>query len=165
MRSNSLFGTRPENIKLSVPRLSAPWSARTQTEPVGGGKSTSSRTSARPGATYQSACAMSFRSLDTLVSRDFNKPAVLNSVGAPRLASLPFRSRLSSTNWSRRWPRPLAVGRHCDLLLLAQPTPSADVRFLALPPVHRADLEGQQRVESVSRRVNRDPLRRTDSRA
>jgi hypothetical protein len=31
--------------------------------------------------------------------------------------------------------------------LLAQPTPSAEDRFLALPPVHRADLEGQQRVE------------------
>src|ERR1700722_17338603 len=69
MRSNSLFGTWSENIKLSVPRLSAPCSARTQTEPVGGAKSTSSRSSARPGAMYQSACAMSFRSLDTSVSR------------------------------------------------------------------------------------------------
>jgi hypothetical protein len=87
MRSNSLFGTRPENIKLSVPRLSAPCSARTQTEPVGGGKSTSSRTSARPGATYQSAWAMSFRSLDTWVSRDFNKPAVLDLVGAHQALS------------------------------------------------------------------------------
>jgi hypothetical protein len=87
MRSNSLFGTRPENIRLSVPRLSAPCSARTQTEPVGGGKSTSSRTSARPGATYQSAWAMSFRSLDTWVSRDFNKPAVLDLVGAHQALS------------------------------------------------------------------------------
>jgi hypothetical protein len=87
MRSNSLFGTRPENIRLSVPRLSAPCSARTQTEPVGGGKSTSSRTSARPGATYQSAWAMSLRSLDTWVSRDFNKPAVLDLVGAHQALS------------------------------------------------------------------------------
>jgi hypothetical protein len=59
MRSNSLAGTRPEKISRSVPRLSAPCSARTRTSPGPGAASASGRISARPGATYHSACAVS----------------------------------------------------------------------------------------------------------
>src|SRR5215472_4585367 len=57
MRSNSLCGTRPENTKRSVPRLSAPWSARTRTSPAAGSPRGSSRSSPRPGPTYHSATA------------------------------------------------------------------------------------------------------------
>ena len=59
IRSNSLSGTRPASTRASVPRLSAPKSARTRTSPGLGAASLSSRISARPGATYQSACAIS----------------------------------------------------------------------------------------------------------
>ena len=59
IRSNSLSGTRPASTSASVPRLSAPKSARTRTSPGLGADSLSSRISARPGATYQSACAIS----------------------------------------------------------------------------------------------------------
>ena len=55
MRSYSLSGTRPAAISASVPRLIAPCSARTRTSPEASGPSGSSRISARPGATYQSA--------------------------------------------------------------------------------------------------------------
>src|SRR5262249_18012292 len=59
MRSNSLAGTRPENTSRSVPRLSAPCRARTRTWPARGAPTRSRRISAFPGATYQSACAVS----------------------------------------------------------------------------------------------------------
>ena len=56
---NSLSGTRPLKISASVPRLIAPWSARTRTAPSISGPSVSWRISARPGATYHSARAVS----------------------------------------------------------------------------------------------------------
>ncbi len=59
MRSYSPAGTRPEKISRSVPRLSAPCSARTRTSPGPGAASASGRISARPGAAYHSACAVS----------------------------------------------------------------------------------------------------------
>src|SRR5262249_22493833 len=55
MRSYSLTGTRPARTSLSVPRLMAPNSERTWTSPASGASTVSSRSSARPGATYQSA--------------------------------------------------------------------------------------------------------------
>ena len=59
MRSNSLGGTRPANTSASVPRLTAPKSARTRTSPAFGGASGSWRSSACPGPLYQSAWAIS----------------------------------------------------------------------------------------------------------
>src|SRR5690242_3029283 len=55
MRSYSLAGTRPAWTSRSVPRLTAPNSERTCTSPSFGVATTSSRSSARPGPTYQSA--------------------------------------------------------------------------------------------------------------
>ena len=55
MRSNSLSGTRPSNTSRSVPRLTAPNRARTRSSPAAGAATASSRSSARPFATYQRA--------------------------------------------------------------------------------------------------------------
>src|SRR5262245_17759479 len=55
MRSYSLAGTRPAWTSRSVPRLTAPNSERTCTSPSLGAATASSRSSARPGPTYQSA--------------------------------------------------------------------------------------------------------------
>src|ERR1700680_513347 len=74
IRSNSGFGTRPANINASVPRLSPPCSARTRTMPGASGASVSSRNSARPAPTYQSACATSFRLAATSVSLGLQVP-------------------------------------------------------------------------------------------
>src|ERR1700736_2854574 len=59
MRAYSLGGTRPASTSRSVPRLIAPWSARTRTSPGRGAGTVSRRISARPGATYHSASASS----------------------------------------------------------------------------------------------------------
>src|SRR5262249_49452926 len=55
MRAYSLGGTRPVSTSRSVPRLMAPWSARTVTSPGPGAGTCSRRHSARPGATYHNA--------------------------------------------------------------------------------------------------------------
>src|SRR5262245_43740869 len=55
MRWYSLAGTRPAWTSRSVPRLTAPNSERTCTSPSLGAATASSRSSARPGPTYQSA--------------------------------------------------------------------------------------------------------------
>src|SRR5215468_6297144 len=57
MRSCSLAGTRPRKTSRSVPRLSAPWSARTLTSPACGVLAGSGRISACPGPTYHNAYA------------------------------------------------------------------------------------------------------------
>ena len=57
MRVYSLAGTRPLKTSRSVPRLMPPNSARRRTSPAPGGPTGSERISARPGPTYQSACA------------------------------------------------------------------------------------------------------------
>src|SRR5262245_11889622 len=63
MRSCSLAGTRPRKTSRSVPRLSAPWSARTLTSPACGVFAGSGRISACPGPTYHNAYACSARVL------------------------------------------------------------------------------------------------------
>src|ERR1043166_2804853 len=69
MRTYSLGGTRPESTSRSVPRLIAPWSARTMTSPGLGAGTGSRRISARPGATYHSASPSSPDLLATRASR------------------------------------------------------------------------------------------------
>src|SRR5882724_785445 len=57
MRWYSLSGTRPRKTSRSVPRLTAPTSARTRTPPAPGAATDPARISARPGPTYHSASA------------------------------------------------------------------------------------------------------------
>src|SRR3984893_190206 len=79
MRSNSLAGTFPANTKRSVPRLSAPWSARTRTSRAPGSAAGSSRISPRPGAPYHSAAAACPRLLATfppVIHLAIRRPAI-----------------------------------------------------------------------------------------
>src|SRR5262249_22039818 len=70
MRVYSLDGTRPANTSRSVPRLMAPWRARTVTSSGPGAGTASRRISARPGPTDHSASASSpNRPLATRASR------------------------------------------------------------------------------------------------
>src|SRR4029450_4094581 len=71
MRSYSLAGTRPAWMSRSVPRLTAPNRERTCTSPGLGAAMVSSRNSARPGPTYQSALLCMFVTL--LLSRILRK--------------------------------------------------------------------------------------------
>ena len=59
MRSNSLSGTRPRQNSASVPRLSAPYSARTRTSPGPQRRERFLADFGAAGPTYQSACATS----------------------------------------------------------------------------------------------------------
>src|SRR5262249_43401664 len=81
MRAYSLGGTRPDSASRSVPRLMAPWSARTETSPDPGAATASRRSSARPGATYHNASASApDRSLTT---RAFHRLEALSLVIPP----------------------------------------------------------------------------------
>src|SRR5713226_257308 len=94
MRRYSLAGTRPPWTSRSVPRLTAPNNARTCTSPGPGAATGSSRSSAKPAPTYQSAlpCIADQPSGDgRALSMTMERSAQIKRLAAPATGPLHLR--------------------------------------------------------------------------